>query len=172
MLDIEKVTTTIEEFLSPLLKAARLNLQFRIRPAPEGDSKLPKSNSGSESQLPLVTVDFSGPDTDLLLARGGELLEALEELTVRVLRLPLDDRSSISFDSGDFKSLRVEELRLTAETAAEMVQSSGRPFRLNPMNSRERRIIHLSLKDNPAVRTESEGFGSRRNVVILPAEKK
>jgi len=54
--------------------------------------------------------------------------------------------------------------------AAERVQQTKQPFRLNPMSSRERRIVHLALKDMPGVRTQSVGMGEHRQVVIHPAE--
>jgi len=53
--------------------------------------------------------------------------------------------------------------------AAERVAETGTPFSFSPLSARERRIIHLALKDLPLVRTESEGVGSERKVVILPA---
>jgi spoIIIJ-associated protein len=59
---------------------------------------------------------------------------------------------------------------MTARVAAERVQTSKQPFRLNPMSSRERRIVHLTLKETPGVRTESVGTGEERQVVIHPAE--
>lgn len=162
-LDIEKMRPRLDEFLTCLLQSARLDLEFRIRA---------RAENSSESESPEVTVEFSGSDTDLLLLRGGELLEALEDLSVRVLRLPPAERGRIAFDCRDFKTLRAAELQLTAETAAETVTRTGSPFSLNPMSARERRVIHLSLKENPAVRTESQGFGPYRKVVIFPAEKK
>jgi len=71
-----------------------------------------------------------------------------------------------------YRALRFEELKMTARVAAERVQSSRQPFRLNPMSSRERRIVHLALKDMTGVRTESIGVGEERQVVIHPAESK
>ena len=59
----------------------------------------------------------------------------------------------------------------TGKVAAERVESSRQPFRLNPMSSRERRIVHLALKDMPGIRTESIGMGEERQVVIHPADK-
>jgi spoIIIJ-associated protein len=60
---------------------------------------------------------------------------------------------------------------MTARVAAERVQATHQPFRLNPMSSRERRIVHLALKDLSGVRTESVGTGEERQVVIHPAKK-
>src|SRR5256886_17204011 len=75
-------------------------------------------------------------------------------------------------DCGSYRALRFEELRMTARVAAERVQSSRQPFRLNPMSSRERRIVHLALKDVAGIRTESVGVGEERQVVIYPADSK
>src|SRR6266478_5261214 len=85
----------------------------------------------------------------------------------------LDGRDKeILLDSGGYRALRFEELRMTARVAAERVQTSRQPFRLNPMSSRERRIVHLALKDMSGVRTESIGMGEERQVVIHPADSK
>ena len=65
--------------------------------------------------------------------------------------------------------LRIEELRLSALTVAEKVKKSRIPFEFNPMNSRERRIIHLALRNEPEVRSESAGMGPYRQVVVYPA---
>ena len=159
----ESIPTKLEPFLRRLLQLARFDVTFRFEP---GENREPDAES------PQTTVNFSGPDADLLLQRGGELLEALEHVAVKFLRLSAEGRAQVSFDCLDYKSLRSDELRLTAETAAERVQRTGQPFALNPMNSRERRIVHLALRDHATVRTESQGGGPFRKVVIFPAEKK
>ena len=97
-----------------------------------------------------MVVKFTGPDVDLLLANRAELLLALEHVTMEMLRMPSEDHSRISFDANDYRLLRIEELRLSAMTAAEKVKRTGEPFRFNPMNSRERRVIHLALRDETA----------------------
>jgi spoIIIJ-associated protein len=79
-----------------------------------------------------------------------------------------EHHEKIHIDCGGYRALRFEELRMTAKVAAERVQTTKQPFRLNPMTSRERRIVHLALKDMPGVRTESVGMGEQRQVVIHP----
>ncbi len=116
-------------------------------------------SSGDDFETPDVVVKFSGPDVDLLLANRAELLLALEHVTMEMLRMPSEDHSRISFDANDYRLLRIEELRLSAMTAAEKVKRTGVPFRFNPMNSRERRVIHLALRNETAVRSESVGRG-------------
>jgi spoIIIJ-associated protein len=88
---------------------------------------------------------------------------------MEMLRMPSEDHSRISFDANDYRALRIEELRLSAQTAAEKVRRTGVPFRFNPMNSRERRVIHLALRNDTDVRSESLGSGPARQVVVYPA---
>jgi len=128
----------------------------------------PSTDKPDEFERPEIVVIFDGPDKELLLERGAELLLALEYLAVRSLRLepPFFDR--IRFDSGDFRSLRIAELMLSAKVAAQRVRETKQPFRLNPMAPRERRIVHLALKDLAGIRTTSEGVVEERQVVILP----
>ena len=165
VLDPARINPPLEAFLQQLLRLARLDLKFQIRSAPANESDTSLTS-------PELVVEFSGPDTDLLLQRGGELLEALEYMAARHLRLRAEEQSLLAFDCGDFKSLRMEELRLTAVVAAERVARTGTPFALQPMNARERRTVHMALKENAAIRTESQGFAADRKVVIFPSDKK
>jgi spoIIIJ-associated protein len=84
--------------------------------------------------------------------------------------MPHEDHTRIRFDANDMRLLRIEELRANAASASERVRQLHSPFRFNPMSSRERRILHLALRDQEGVRSESEGFEPRRNVVIYPAD--
>jgi spoIIIJ-associated protein len=120
-------------------------------------------------ETPDVVVKFSGRDVDLVLANRAELLLALEHATMEMLRMPSEDHSRLSFDANDYRLLRIEELRLSAMTAAEKVKRTGAPFKFNPMNSRERRVIHISLRNDHEVRSESLGAGPQRGVIVYPA---
>jgi spoIIIJ-associated protein len=117
---------------------------------------------------PDLLVKFTGPEVDALLANKAELMLAVEFLTMEALRMPAEHHSLLCFDANDYRMLRIEELRLSAVTAAEKVKQTRRPFHFNPMNSRERRIIHLSLRNETDIRSESTGTGPFRQVVVLP----
>jgi spoIIIJ-associated protein len=122
-----------------------------------------------EFENPDIRVKFSGRDVDQLLANKTEMMLALEHLTLEILRVPAEEHSRICFDANDHRMLRIEELRASAGQAADRVRSTQAPFRFNPMNSRERRILHLALRGETALRSESEGLEPRRYVVIYPA---
>jgi spoIIIJ-associated protein len=161
--DREAVIAGLRRFLPFLLEHAHLDLGYEIRTPERGTADI---------EDPEVLVLFSGHDQELLLERGAELLLALEYLVLHCLRLDPKLYDRVRFDSGDYRALRLEELKLSARVAAERVRESRQPFRFHPMSSRERRVIHLSLKDVPGVRTASEDAGIRRHVVIYPAETK
>jgi spoIIIJ-associated protein len=155
------IGTPIESFLRTVLKDAGFDVRFEIA---EGLHLHP----GFED--PEVVVRFSGPDVELLLANRAEVLLALEHVTTEVLDIPAEDHSLVCFDANDYRVLRIEELRMSAITAAEKVKKTHTPFHFNPMSSRERRIIHLSLRDETGIRSESTGTGPYRQVVILPSD--
>ena len=153
-------TAKIEAFLSNTLKRGGFSLKFQIGKAP---------TLHADFENPELVVQFTGADVDLLLSNKAELLLALEQLTMEMLRLTATEHSLIQFDANDYRMLRIEELRLSALTVAEKVKKSRVPFEFNPMNSRERRIIHLALRNEPEVRSESAGMGPYRQVVVYPA---
>ena len=154
------IGSRIEGFLRTTLQNAGLRVQFEVADVKSGDD---------DFETPDVVVKFSGSDVDLILGNRAELLLALEHVTMEMLRMPSEDHSRISFDANDYRLLRIEELRLSATAAADKVKRTGVPFRFNPMNSRERRVIHLALRGETAVRSESSGSGPSRQVVVYPA---
>jgi spoIIIJ-associated protein len=154
----------INEFLRAVVTQGGLRLKYRITV----DPPLPENR---DWERPEIMVDFAGPDSTLLLDRGGELLRALELLALEMLRLPSGEHEKISFDCQNQRSLRLEELRMLATVAAEKVRQTGAPYQFAPMSSRERRIVHLALREHTDLRTESDGEGMRRSVVVYPAGK-
>lgn len=158
---VDALKPRLDAFLEPVLHNAGFALQYQL---------LSLENPHPEVENPEVTVQFSGGDVDLLLANRAELLLALEHLSMEALKVAAEDHSRISFDANDYRLLRVEELRLSALTAAEKVKRTHTPFHFNPMSSRERRIIHLALRDEKELRSESVGVGPGRAVVIVPAD--
>ena len=151
----------LDQFLQPILSTAGFELEYEL-----AETKSPHP----EVENPEVTIKFSGNDVDLLLANRGELLLALEHLSMEALRVPAEDHSLLSFDANDYRLLRIEELRMSALAAAEKVKRTHTPFHFNPMTSRERRVIHLALRDEKELRSESLGVGPHRAVVIVPAD--
>ena len=158
---VEEHGPRIRQFLEPVLASAHLELKFDVAP---GHSVHP------EIEDPQLMVLFTGQDVDLLLANKAELMLALEHLTIEILHVPSDEHALICFDANDYRVMRIEELRMTAQTAAERVIKTGDHFQFNPMTSRERRIVHLALRGETRVKSESFGIGPIRQVVIYRAD--
>jgi spoIIIJ-associated protein len=157
---VSSVGDRIEQFVRPVLERAGFRMEYEVADGQATDD---------DFETPDVVVKFSGPDVEYLLANRAELLLALEHVTMEALRMPSEDHSRISFDANDYRALRIEELRMSAAAAAEKVKRTGQPFRFNPMNSRERRVIHLALRNETDLRSESSGSGGYRQVVVYPA---
>jgi spoIIIJ-associated protein len=166
----------IEDFLRVLSTTGGLNLQSNILACngqvqpdsgdPAGALALGQVESSSDTN-PQLTVELSGPDTSLLIARNGELLFAIEHIAAKILRLEPEDHDRISFDADGFKATRNRELDLMAEMAIQKVRATSEPYSFSPMSSRERRILHLSLAKS-GLPTASSGIGPGRFVVLYP----
>jgi spoIIIJ-associated protein len=155
----------INEFLRGVVTQGGLHLKYRITV----DPPLPDER---DWERPEILVEFAGPDSTLLLERGGELLRAVELLAIEMLRLPGNEHEKISFDCMNQRKLRIEELRMAAGVAADRVRQTGEPYEFAPMSSRERRIVHLALRDHADLHTESQGEGGRRCLVVYPKDYK
>jgi spoIIIJ-associated protein len=89
-----------------------------------------------------------------------------------MLRLNSDDHDKVVFDCMNHRAMRLQELTLAANVAAEKVLKTGVPYQFAPMSARERRIVHLALRNHSELTTQSEGEGPRRCVVVLAKNSK
>ena len=113
-------------------------------------------------------LDLSGPDSGLLQADGGELLQALQHIVTQAFGRKLEEGQRLVCDVEGFRATREAELRKIALHAADRVRSSGVPFVFGEMNANERRIIHMTLADCEDLSTESVGEGQGRKVRVGP----
>ncbi len=162
--DLQQAAQKIAGFLSNLNKLGGLRLKYRIT---AGDGA--RDPQGLEARV--IYVELGGPDVPLVTQHNGELLRALETVAAQILRLDQREHDLVSFDAGNFKALRAEELRMAARTAAEKVIKTGVPYAFPPMNSRERRLLHLTFKELEGVETASSGEGQDRFLAVFPAGK-
>ena len=154
----------IDELLRRTLQEGGFRLKYRISANPPATTELGES--------PEIVVEFTGPDSGLLVERNGELLRALEHVALKVLRLESEEHDKVSFDCMNFKAIRAQELKMAAEVAAERVRKTGQPYQFAPMSARERRMVHLAMRDHADLRTESSGQAERRFVVVYPRDYK
>jgi spoIIIJ-associated protein len=142
----------IRELLEAMIASGGFNLEFKF----------------DDTAKERLRVEFTGPDTPLLTARNGELLNAMENIAVKTLRLEPEQHDRISFDADSFKENRDRDLRRVADAAIESVKRTGKPYAFAPMTSRERRLLHMALVDS-GLPTASTGEIPRRYVVLYPA---
>lgn len=163
--DLQQAAQKIAGFLNSLNKLGGLRLKYRISAAEAAGT-----NVDGEARS-VLNVELAGPDVSLVIQHNGELLRALETLAGQLLRLDHHEHHLVSFDAANFKALRAQELKLAAETAAEKVRQTGVPYSFPPMNSRERRMLHMACRGLEGVETASVGEGSNRFLVVFPEGK-
>lgn len=155
----------IDALLKSIIATGGFRLRYRI-------TVDPPARDERDWERPVLFVDISGPDSDLVLEHGAELLRSLEQVTQEMLRLAPNEHEQVVFDCMGHRESRVQELKIAAGVAAERVRKTGMPYEFAPMTSRERRIVHLALRDEADLKTESQGFGSHRCVTVLPKDFK
>lgn len=163
----DKIATArkINDLLAGIIKYGDFRLKYKITVDPQ----VPEDR---DWERPVILVDFSGADSPLLLERGGEVLRSIECVVMEAIRLGLDEHDKVAFDCMGFRAARIDELKMAADVAAEKVRKNGMPYAFAPMSSRERRIIHLALRSKEDLRTESEGEGPSRHLVVYPKDFK
>jgi spoIIIJ-associated protein len=116
-----------------------------------------------------VAVDVATDNTALFIGQKGETIDALQYLVNASVNKTRSSRVRIVLDAEGYRQRRVEALQGMAHRSARKALREDRPIGLPPMNPAERRVVHLFLRDNPRVTTESEGAGDSRRVLISPA---
>lgn len=118
-------------------------------------------------------LDVEGPSGGILIGRHGQTLESLQYLVSKIVQRTCDDeRSLVVIDIEGYRERQKEKLRETALSFAVKAAESGQTVSLQPMNSRDRRVVHLTLRDHAEVTTQSTGEGLRRRVMIVPKHPK
>jgi spoIIIJ-associated protein len=162
--DAVAAAKNIDSLFKRVLAQGGFRLKYRIVVNPPA--------SPVTGEAPAILMDFSGPDSSLMLARGGELLRSFEHIIQKSLRLEHEELDKVAVDCGNQRAARAEELAMAAKVAADKVRETGRPYQFAPMNSRERRMMHMALKSETDLRTESTGEGFDRALVVYPKDYK
>ncbi len=151
------------EATGPVAEAATRGMELLLRIA--GLDLTPRILQGDER----LEVDLSGEDADWCFADEGELVASVEHLLPRLIRSLAGEAPLVRVDCDNFQEIREERLRSLAQQVAEEVRRKGRPRTLEPMNPADRRIVHITLADDPGVVSESSGDGYFKRVTIRPA---
>ena len=126
------------------------------------EAKFQASIIEDESQV----IDIITPDSALLIGKQGKNLEALQYLTNIAVNRGISKRARVLLDIEGYRGRRKEFLVTLAKKVSDEVRQTGRSVSLEPMSPYERRIVHLTLKEEPDITTESTGDGEERRIVI------
>ncbi len=130
-----------------------------------------KANVVAQTAKPYINI--TGDDLSLIIGKEGQTLDALEYIVNLCLRRKdTGVNYRVMLEAAGYRERRRKNLVSMAERLAIKVKRSGKPIALEPMPARERRIVHVALKEFKGVRTHSSGQGSSRKVVITPLRKK
>jgi len=117
-----------------------------------------------------ILVDISGKDLSVLIGKRSETLNALQYISRLIVSKELGDNVTLVIDVEGYRTRRERQLRQLAHRMAEQAINTGKKQTLEPMPPNERRIIHMELREDTHVTTESFGEEPHRKVTILPKE--
>ena len=127
------------------------------------DGDIDTYTEGGRAHVSIVT------DTETLVGKDGEVLDALQELARLAVMTETGHRSRLMLDIAGHRDRRRKEMQVLAHDAIAEVKTSGEAQRLAPMNPFERKMVHDAVAEAGLV-SESEGVEPKRRVVVLPAE--
>jgi len=125
----------------------------------------PDDGEGSADE---IRIDIEGPDAGRIIGKRGSVLEAIQYLTTRIVHRPGDARRHVQVDAEGYRARHEDQLAEMAQKLGQRVAKEGKIITFDPMSARDRRIVHVALKDVTGVRTESHGEGPDRRVQIIP----
>ena len=117
-----------------------------------------------------VELEIKGDGSGILIGRHGQTLDALEYIVNRILARRIKDAAPISLETESYRSRRRQQLSRMALSVGERAKREHQAVRLDPMPPRDRRAVHLALKDDPMITTRSVGEGFMRSIEIAPAD--
>src|SRR5215203_5209186 len=143
------LTTEIATFVQNVVTAMGATLTTTIEETPEA-----------------TRINLEGEDGGVLIRRGGEGLQALQHIVATAFRRQLGDDNRIVIDCNGFRRDKDKELRQMALFMAEKARLSGASQEMGPLNPYERRIVHLTIAEDPGVSSESIGDAFMKTVII------
>ncbi|GAB4425630.1 MAG: KH domain-containing protein [Chloroflexi bacterium OHK40] len=163
---LEEVQGVARSILEELL--ARMDIHAYVTPVV---TRVPGQKGDIEET---ITLHVEGADEEamgLLIGRRGETLRSVQFMVNLLVSRRVQKWPQIVVDVGNYRQRRQESLEGLARRMAERVRQTGRPIMLEPMAAYERRIVHLALRDDKTIYTESSGEGENRKIVIYPAKQ-
>jgi len=147
------------DFLSTVVREMEMECTVHLRRAREGNS------------VDEINLEIAGRDAGRIIGKKGQVLSALQFVTHRVINRPGLDRRHVSVDAEGYKSRRDDSLASMARRLGKQAVEQGKIITFEPMNPRDRRVVHLALAGFEGVITRSDGEGDDRRVQIIPVRR-
>ncbi len=144
------------EFIRMLLGKMSMDAEVSIAP---------DDGEGGDNE---IRLEIEGPDAGRIIGKRGQVLEAIQYLTTRIAHRPGEERKHIAVDAEGYRARHEDQLSQMARKLAQRVMVEGKVITFDPMSARDRRVVHMALKEITGVRTESNGEGPDRRVQIIP----
>ena len=118
-----------------------------------------------------VYLEIKGDQEGILIGKHGRTLESLQMLVNRMVNKRLKNATRVVLDIDGYRKRRSDRLALMAHRLGEKAKKTGHFITIGPFNAHDRRIIHLTLKEDPSLQTESLGEGELKKIKIIPIKK-
>jgi spoIIIJ-associated protein len=141
--------TRVREFMDQTLTAMGLPLEISIKETPDG-----------------IRIDLSGQNGEVLLRRRAETLDALQHIVNTAFRRHLKDDRTLVVDCLDYRRGKDAELRQMARFMIDKAKTTGVPQEMGPLNPYARRLVHLTVAEDPLMSSESIGDAFLKTVII------
>jgi spoIIIJ-associated protein len=126
----------------------------------------------AENRNGRILFKVEGGNSALLIGKRGQTLEAIQYLVEKIINKKNDTRIRVMVDVEGYLGARKSNLQKLASKLADKARKINKPVTIGQMNAYDRRIVHLHLKDNQEVRTQSVGEGYYRKLVIFPKRRR
>jgi spoIIIJ-associated protein len=147
------------DFVTKIVKEMEMDCRVRLRRS--------KSNEDNDE----INIEIDGRDAGRIIGKKGQVLAALQFLTHRVVNRPGLERRHILVDAEGYRSRRDDSLATMARRLGRQAVEQGKIITFEPMNPRDRRVVHLALAKFEGVVTKSDGEGDDRRVQIIPVRR-
>ena len=148
-----------QAFVDDVVRKMGMDCRVRLRRPREGDS------------VDEINLEILGKDAGRIIGKKGQVLQAIQFLVHRVVNRPGIERRHILVDAEGYRSRRDMSLANMARRLGKQAVDEGKIITFEPMNPRDRRVVHLALAKFEGVITKSDGEGEQRRVQIIPVRR-
>jgi spoIIIJ-associated protein len=147
------------DFVKTVIKEMEMDCDVRLRRPDE------------EDESPEILIEITGPDAGRVIGKKGQVLMALQFLTHRVVNRSGLEKRHVLVDAEGYRNRRDNSLATMARRLGKQAVEQGKIITFEPMNPRDRRVVHLALAKFEGVITKSDGEGASRRVQIIPVRR-